>query len=102
MGMISGNRDIDRPLGRDDRPKKPKRSGIFTTERIALSLAAIAIFGVSTAVALRDRPFRSPAAIAITEPVEQTVAETTTPERLCCNVLNTVFVARRASDLSED
>ena len=23
-------------------------------------------------------------------------------ERLCCNVLNTVFVARRASDLSED
>ena len=23
-------------------------------------------------------------------------------DRLCCNVLNTVFVARRASDLSED
>jgi putative transposase len=23
-------------------------------------------------------------------------------KRLCCNVLNTVFVARRASDLSED
>ncbi|MAS14468.1 MAG: hypothetical protein CMH69_14315 [Nitratireductor sp.] len=78
--MISRNRDIDRPLGRDDRPKKPKRRGFFTADRIALSLAAIAVFGVSTAVALRDRPFRTPAAIAVTEPVEQSVAETTTPE----------------------
>ncbi|WPZ15643.1 divergent polysaccharide deacetylase family protein [Nitratireductor rhodophyticola] len=78
--MISGNRDIDRPLGRDSRPEKPKRRGIFTTERILVSLAVIAILGVSTAVALRDRPFRTPSAIAVTEPVEQTIAEATAPE----------------------
>ncbi|WP_295814163.1 divergent polysaccharide deacetylase family protein [uncultured Nitratireductor sp.] len=73
--MISGNRDIDRPLGRDNRPRKPKRRGIFTTERIVVTLAAIAVLGISTGVALRDRPFRDPAPVAVTEPVERTIAE---------------------------
>ncbi len=76
--MTSGKKDIDRPLGHDKRPNKrpdkPKRRSAFTTGRIVTALAAIAVLGTSTAVALRDRPFRSPSPVAVTSPVEETVA----------------------------
>ncbi|WP_367717285.1 divergent polysaccharide deacetylase family protein [Nitratireductor sp. GISD-1A_MAKvit] len=78
--MTSEKKDIDRPLGRDNRPEKPgKRSRVFTTGRILLAFGAFAVLAVATAVSVRDRPFRTPSPVAVTEPVEKTVAEVQEP-----------------------
>ena len=70
MGKISGNKDIERPLGRDVKPAKARRNGFLNAERILIALAAIAVLGTSTAVSLRDRQFRTPVSVAVSEPNE--------------------------------
>ncbi|EKF18766.1 divergent polysaccharide deacetylase family protein [Nitratireductor pacificus] len=70
MAKITGNRDIDRPLGKDASPAKARRGGVLTAERVLVALAAIAILGTSAAISLRDRGFRVPVQVAVSEPVE--------------------------------
>lgn len=78
--MTSGKKDIDRPLGRDAKPSKKGRGRSFGKGSILLSLVAVAVFGVSLAVAFRERPFRAPAPVAVTEPVETTTVAEAKPE----------------------
>ncbi|WP_163270844.1 divergent polysaccharide deacetylase family protein [Chelativorans alearense] len=60
--------DIDQPLGQEkagrgaSRWQRPRASSIF------LILCAVAIFAGSSAIALRERPFRNPPPVAISEP----------------------------------
>ncbi|WP_048644837.1 divergent polysaccharide deacetylase family protein [Nitratireductor soli] len=76
MGKISGNKDIDRPLGRDAKPAKARRGGFLSAERVLIALAAIAILGTSTAVSLRDRPFRESLPVVVSEPAEAPAIDT--------------------------
>ncbi|MCR4267859.1 divergent polysaccharide deacetylase family protein [Nitratireductor sp. ZSWI3] len=83
--MISGNRDIDRPLGQGAGPETSRRGRFLSAERILVAIAAIAILGTSTAVSLRERPFRTPSPIAVSEPVlepaEPAQQQATAPSR---------------------
>jgi uncharacterized protein len=65
--MEPSRNEIDRPLGLDRRqrspsPWRPRAGSVF------LTLCALAILGASGAIALRERPFRDPPRIAISEP----------------------------------
>jgi uncharacterized protein len=69
--------EIDRPLGRDTaRPARslqpPRASSVL------LGLAALAVFGGSAAIALRERPYRAPRQAVVSAPVE-TASETARP-----------------------
>ena len=65
--------DIEQPLGLNVRPD---RSGLslppFST--FAFWLAVLAVFGASTGIALRDRPFRSTTQAVVSVPQEQSAA----------------------------
>ncbi|MDS1136699.1 divergent polysaccharide deacetylase family protein [Nitratireductor indicus] len=78
--MTSGKKDIDRPLGRDAKPSRKSRGRSFGKGSILLGLAAVAVVGVSLAVSLRERPFRTPVPVAVTEPVETTTVAEAKPE----------------------
>ncbi len=61
--------EIDRPLGRDARPARrgwrlPRASSLL------LGFAALAVFGGSAAIALRERPYRAPHQGVVSAPVE--------------------------------
>lgn len=68
LGAIPGKGELDRPLGQKPlgRPCTP-RTGI-DLGGIALAFTAIALVAASTAIALRDKPFRTPVTIAAVEP----------------------------------
>lgn len=68
--MSPVNKDIDRPLGQVTRSRQigaPRFSA--GTRPLLLGIAALALAGASGFVALRDRGFRDPAAVAIATPV---------------------------------
>lgn len=61
--------EIDRPLGRGAPPARrgwrlPRASSLL------LGLAALAVFGGSAAIALRERPYRAPQQAVVSAPVE--------------------------------
>ena len=61
--------EIDRPLGRENaRPARTLR--LPQASSILLGLAALAVFVGSTAIALRERPFRAPRQAVVSAPVE--------------------------------
>jgi len=66
--------DINRPLGQSaPRRAAPVRS-LPSPGSISLTVAALALVGVSGAIALRDRPYRTPVTIAAVEPEATTTA----------------------------
>src|SRR5690606_7195686 len=80
--------DIDRPLGQDKRPPGGPREWPRAGS-VVLVLLGLALFGGSTAIALRERPFRNPPEVAISTPEaasaekakgEEMVANTTSPD----------------------
>ncbi|MGE0500698.1 MAG: divergent polysaccharide deacetylase family protein [Rhizobiaceae bacterium] len=74
---LARGRELDRPLGRDRAPTRASAGGrTKAVLRAALgALPALAIVAVSTAVAMRERPFRVP----VTSVVEE-VAAADTPD----------------------
>lgn len=70
--------DIDRPLGRGARPPR-RRWRLPRASSLLLGFAALAIFGGSTAIALRERPYRAPHQAVVSAPVE-TATETSRAE----------------------
>jgi len=57
-------KDIDRPLGQGERPKRAPRPRV-TGGGFLLALFCIVALGASFAIALRPRPFRVPPAVAV-------------------------------------
>lgn len=84
--MAPEHKDIDRPLGQAAR-KLPLRERLGLRPRletVAITVAALAIVAVSAAISLREQPFRTPAAIAVSTPqapasVAKTAAATPSP-----------------------
>ncbi|MEW9806102.1 divergent polysaccharide deacetylase family protein [Mesorhizobium marinum] len=68
--MTQVTHDIERPLGRDNRPEGPRRRLLPPARSLAVGACAIAILAVSGAVALRERPFRNPAVTVVSTPQE--------------------------------
>ncbi|MGB3388063.1 MAG: divergent polysaccharide deacetylase family protein [Pseudaminobacter sp.] len=68
--MAPEQKDIDRPLGQGGhRAPLRERIGLsLRLETVAVAVAALVIVAVSTAISLREQPFRTPAAIAVTTP----------------------------------
>lgn len=67
------DKDIERPLGQTIGTPGPSRSFVPPVRSLVIGLGAIAILAVSSAIALRERPFRNPAISvtstpAVTEP----------------------------------
>ena len=62
-------KDIERPLGQTARTPGPSRGFIPPARSLAIALGAISILAVSSAVALRERPFRNPAMSVTSTPL---------------------------------
>src|SRR5690606_2432203 len=62
------SKEIERPLGQAGKPERPKRRFRVAAGTLGLALAALAVLAASSAIALRDRPFRDPARTAVTTP----------------------------------
>ncbi|MCT7376415.1 divergent polysaccharide deacetylase family protein [Chelativorans salis] len=60
--------DIDQPLGQKKAGRGALRWRRLETSSIFLTLCAVAVFAGSGAIALRERPFRNPPPVAISEP----------------------------------
>jgi polysaccharide deacetylase 2 family uncharacterized protein YibQ len=67
-------KDIERPLGQTIGTPGPSRSFIPPVRSLVVGLGAIGILAVSSAIALRERPFRNPA-ITVTSTPELTEAK---------------------------
>lgn len=80
--MTHATKDIERPLGQTG-PKRPSRGFVPPLRSLILGLGAIAILAVSSAIALREKPFRNPAiSVTATPKVAEAAAppaETATP-----------------------
>lgn len=71
------DKDIDRPLGLPSHEGGPRPGGFaFSARTVGTALAAVVIFGASSAIALRERPFRTPAVVAVAAPAESAPVET--------------------------
>lgn len=67
-------KEIERPLGLDRSKRKTRYRRLFSGSfsrrgQLVFVASVIAIIAASTAIALRDRPFRSPAQIIVSTPV---------------------------------
>ena len=62
-------KDIERPLGQTARTPGPPRGFIPPARSLGIALGAISILAVSSAVALRERPFRNPAMSVTSTPL---------------------------------
>lgn len=72
-------KEIERPLGQAIR-SRPAVKRRFGAGSVAAALAVVAIVGVSSAVALREKPFRKPEAEAVSTPkVVSQATETAAP-----------------------
>lgn len=65
--------EIDQPLGLNVRHDRPRFS-LPPLSTFVFWVAVLAVFGASTAIALRDRPFRSATQAVVSIPQEQTTA----------------------------
>ena len=66
-------KEIERPLGQDKRPRRRRTPSGFSASGILLAVAGLVVLGASGAVALRERPFRTPprAVVSAPQPAEQ-------------------------------
>ncbi|MBS3649845.1 divergent polysaccharide deacetylase family protein [Pseudaminobacter sp. 19-2017] len=69
--MSLNDREIDRPLGQGTKGRGSRKLNL-TLNSVLSTVVALVILGSSTAIALRERPFRHPApvAVATVEPAE--------------------------------
>jgi len=66
--VTPASKEIERPLGQAGKPERPKRRFRVAAGTLGLLLAALAGLAASSAIALRERPFRDPARTAVTIP----------------------------------
>ncbi|ESZ18677.1 MULTISPECIES: divergent polysaccharide deacetylase family protein [unclassified Mesorhizobium] len=69
--------DIERPLGQAVRP--PRAARRISAGVVAATVVALAVIGVSGAIALRERPFRKPEEVAVSTPKATAVVEPAAP-----------------------
>ncbi len=62
-------KDIERPLGQAARSPGPSRGFMPPARSLAIGFGALAIVAVSSAIALREQPFRNPAISVISTPL---------------------------------
>ncbi|EHK58309.1 divergent polysaccharide deacetylase family protein [Allomesorhizobium alhagi] len=77
--MTQADKDIERPLGQAVRPARrpwPR----FRAGRVVAVAAALCVVAFSGAIALRERPFRNPAAIVVSTPQVEAPAQANAPE----------------------
>ena len=67
-------KDIERPLGQMIAPTGSSRSIVPSPQTLAVGLGALCLLAVSSAIALRERPFRNPA-LSVTSTPEVTEAK---------------------------
>jgi polysaccharide deacetylase 2 family uncharacterized protein YibQ len=73
-------KEIDRPLGQAGKPEPaPRRFGL-AAGTLGAALAAVSLLLVSSAIALRERPFRDPARIAVSTPQPAETAAAAEPK----------------------
>ncbi|MER8862902.1 divergent polysaccharide deacetylase family protein [Mesorhizobium sp. M0751] len=72
--MADIGRDIERPLGQAIRPSR-SGSGI-SAGAVAAALVVLSVVGVSSAIALRDKPFRKLQEVAVSTPKMPAAADT--------------------------
>lgn len=65
--MVHGARELDRPLGQNA-PGRPKHSLSVSGRSLLFGLFALCVCAASAAIALRDAPFRDPAASVSSTP----------------------------------
>lgn len=76
---MPGEKDIDRPLGQEQRrPRFATALPRIPPGALMAGLAAVAIFGASAMIALRERPWRQPEVVATTQPATEAPARTET------------------------
>ncbi|MER9304720.1 divergent polysaccharide deacetylase family protein [Mesorhizobium sp. M0293] len=71
--MADIGKDIERPLGQAVR--SPRAAGKVSGGTVLAALAALAVVGVSGAIALREKPFRKPQEVAVSTPKVAAAAE---------------------------
>ncbi|WP_394887830.1 divergent polysaccharide deacetylase family protein [Mesorhizobium sp. AaZ16] len=76
--MTPTSKDIERPLGQASRPAR-RAWPRFRAGQVATVVAALCVMVSSGAIALRERPFRNPAQVVVTTPLEKSSAEAPTP-----------------------
>ncbi|MER9415282.1 divergent polysaccharide deacetylase family protein [Mesorhizobium sp. M0306] len=72
--MADIGKDIERPLGQAIRP--PRSGSGISAGAVAAALVVLSVVGVSSAIALRDKPFRKPQEVAVSAPKMPAAAET--------------------------
>lgn len=77
--MTHLTKDIERPLGQALPPSGPRRRLLPSPSALGIGAGALAILAVSSAIALREQPFRNPA-ISVTSTPETAEAEPVSPE----------------------
>ncbi|MGO4841664.1 divergent polysaccharide deacetylase family protein, partial [Rhizobiaceae sp. 2RAB30] len=77
--MSPANNSLDSPLGQSNKARQKRRRG-FALSRggLALGLAAIVVVAASGVIALREKPFRTPAPVVAAAPAEP--APATSPD----------------------
>lgn len=73
-GLADIGKDIERPLGQAIRPSR-SGSGI-SAGAVAAALVVLSMVGVSSAIALRDKPFRKLQEVAVSTPKTPAAADT--------------------------
>lgn len=73
-GLADIGKDIERPLGQAIRPSR-SGSGI-SAGAVAAALVVLSVVGVSSAIALRDKPFRKLQEVAVSTPKTPAAADT--------------------------
>ena len=66
--MTPKAREIDRPLGQNEKPPRTGRRFALQGGTIGLAIAALCVLAASSAIAFRDRPFRNPDLAAVSTP----------------------------------
>ena len=78
---MSGEKDIDRPLGQEQGRTRPAAAlPRIPAGTVLLSLAAVAVVGASAMIALRERPWRQPEVVATPQPAAEVPAQPAHPE----------------------
>ena len=65
-GKMTGDKEIERPLGQGLRPARGTRG--LSSGAIVAAAVVLAVVGVSGAIALREKPFRKPQETAVSTP----------------------------------
>lgn len=62
------DRELERPLGQDRRPKGGRRVKPISVKAVVTAFVFLAILGTSIAISLRESPLRDPPRVAVSQP----------------------------------